>query len=135
MNNITAFKNWLFYPFSLLLSGFALLSGCSAGIQEKSNKEMPNVLLIMTDQHRADFLGTYGDETVKTPNIDQLAGTGAKFNNCFTQMPSCSPVPVIFTGRYPRANGVWSNGVPLPKDELTLAQFLLENGYETGGFG
>lgn len=96
----------------------------------------PNVLLIMTDQHRMDALGAYGNQIIRTPNIDSLAAGGVRFTNCWTQHPVCMPSRAsIFTGRYPSAHGVRTNGVPLPRHEITLAQTLLDAGYQTFGAG
>lgn len=96
----------------------------------------PNVLLIMTDQHRMDAIGAYGNPVIRTPNIDALAQQGVRFNNCWTQHPVCMPSRAsIFTGRYPSSHGVRSNGIRLPLYEKTLAQALLDQGYSTFGAG
>lgn len=96
----------------------------------------PNVLLIMTDQHRMDAIGAYGNPVIRTPHLDSLARTGTRFNNCWTQHPVCMPSRAsIFTGRYPSAHGVRSNGVRLPAQEKTLAQAFAEEGYATFGAG
>lgn len=96
----------------------------------------PNVLLIMTDQHRMDAIGAYGNPVIRTPNLDSLAAQGTRFNNCWTQHPVCMPSRAsIFTGRYPSSHGVRSNGIRLPLHEKTLAQTLLDQGYSTFGAG
>ncbi len=96
----------------------------------------PNVLLIMTDQHRADAIGAYGNRVIRTPHLDSLAKDGARFTNCWVQHPVSMPSRAsIFTGRYPSVHRVRTNGVPLPRHETTLGQVLLENGYRTGGAG
>jgi len=105
-----------------------------AGAQERSAK--PNVLLIMTDQHRKDAIGAYGNPVIKTPNLDALAATGVRFDNCWVQHAACMPSRAcIFTGRYPMAHRVRQNGVPLPEHETTLAHVFARNGYRTGGAG
>jgi len=96
----------------------------------------PNVLLVMTDQHRADALGCYGNPVIRTPAFDALARGGARFTNCWTQHPVCMPSRAsIFTGRYPGVHGVRSNGVPLARHETTLAHALSRLGYRTFGAG
>jgi len=96
----------------------------------------PNVLLIMTDTQRLDDMGAYGNPIIKTPHLDALARGGAMFTGCHTQYPACMPArATIFTGRYPMAHGVWSNGVPLPETETTLADVFAAAGYRTGGAG
>jgi len=90
----------------------------------------------MTDQHRKDAIGAYGNPAIRTPNLDSLAATGIRFENCWVQHAACMPSRAcIFTGRYPMAHRVRSNGVPLPEHETTLAHVFLRNGYRTGGAG
>jgi arylsulfatase A-like enzyme len=104
------------------------------GFSQEMNQ--PNVLLIMTDTQRKDDIGVYGNDIIKTPNLDKLAKEGIRFENCYTTVPACMPArATIFTGRYPAAHRVRSNGIPLPDDEITLADVFLENGYRTGGAG
>ncbi|MBL8233665.1 MAG: sulfatase-like hydrolase/transferase [Bryobacterales bacterium] len=115
-----------------LLGSLACLTQ-SAGAQAARR---PNVLLIMTDQHRMDALGAYGNQVIRTPNLDALARGGTRFTNCWTQHPVCMPSRAsIFTGRYPSAHGVRTNGIRLPRHEVTLAQAMLESGYDTFGAG
>ena len=96
----------------------------------------PNVLLIMTDTQRLDDMGAYGNPIIRTPHLDSLANSGVRFDRCYTQCPACMPArATVFTGRYPMAHGVWSNGVPLPESEITLAHVFAGNGYRTGGAG
>jgi arylsulfatase A-like enzyme len=106
--------------------------------QARSNadRSKPNVLLIMTDQQRKDSIGAYGNPVIKTPHLDSLAAGGVRFENCYVQHAACMPSRAcIFTGRYPMAHRVRSNGVPLPKHETTLAHVFARNGYRTGGAG
>ncbi len=108
----------------------------SAHGDSSGNGKAPNVLLIMTDTQRLDDMGAYGNPVIKTPSLDSLANTGVRFDNCHTQYPACMPArATVFTGRYPMAHGVWSNGVPLPEDETTLAHVFAQHGYRTGGAG
>ena len=65
-----------------------LLQSCST---HKSEKDRPNILLLMSDNQYSDHLGCYGDPVVKTPNIDQMAGQGVRFTNAYCAAPSCSP--------------------------------------------
>lgn len=96
----------------------------------------PNVLFIMTDQHRKDAIGAYGNPVIRTPHLDALANNGTRFNNCWAQHPVCMPSRAsIFTGRYPTSHGVRGNGVRLPLHETTLAQAMRRQGYATFGAG
>ena len=109
--------------------------GKSSRLHTESHSR-PNVLFIMTDQHRKAALGCYGDPVIQTPNIDRLAEEGVLCEQCWTQHPICMPARAsIFTGRYPQAHGVRHCGVDLPLDEITMAQTFMEQGYRTGGAG
>jgi arylsulfatase len=116
----------------------AFVSSSLAAVASSSSRTAtpPNVLLIMTDQHRMDAIGAYGNPAIRTPILDSLAASGVRFTNCWTQHPTCMPSRAsIFTGRYPSSHGVRSNGVRLPAHERTIAQTLLERGYSTFGAG
>jgi arylsulfatase A-like enzyme len=96
----------------------------------------PNILLIITDQHRADHLGCYGNPTVRTPHIDALAATGRRFERCYVTNPICMPNrAAMLTGRMPSINGVRHNGVPLPLESLTFAEVMRSAGYRTALIG
>ena len=96
----------------------------------------PNILMFITDGHRADCLGCYGNKTLQTPNIDALSQDGVRFTRSFCAHTVSMPTRAsIFTGRYPHVHGVWANGVPLARTEITLPQILAENGYRTCASG
>ena len=96
----------------------------------------PNILYIMTDQHRADWLGCAGHKVVKTPNIDSLAARGTRFTQFHVTTPVCMPNRgAIFTGRYPSVNGLRHNGLPLPANANTFTDVLREGGYHTASIG
>ena len=70
----------------------------------------PNILLIMTDQQRADTLGFRGDNPCRTPHIDSIATHGVSFDNAITPCPLCLPSrSSLFTGLYPTQNEMMSN--------------------------
>jgi arylsulfatase A-like enzyme len=84
-----------------------------------------NVLWIMCDQLRFDYLGCYGHPTLKTPNIDAMARRGVRFTNAYVQSPICGPSRMCFyTGRYMRSHGSHWNGWPLRVGEPTLGDHL-----------
>lgn len=96
----------------------------------------PNILCFVTDQLRADHLGCAGNPDVKTPHIDALAADGLRFENSYVSNPVCSPNRAcLFTGQYPKANGLRENGNALPKDAVTLPRCLKEGGYQTFSSG
>lgn len=67
----------------------------------------PNILLIMSDNQSADFMGTYGNDEVKTPAIDRLASQGKLFSRAFCVNAMCSPCRAsVLTGLMPSAHGI-----------------------------
>ena len=91
-----------------------------------------NVLFIMCDQLRFDYLGCTGHPSIRTPNIDALAAKGVRFNRTYVQSPICGPSRMSFyTGRYPRSHGSLWNGHPLRIGEMTLGDHLRPLGVRT----
>jgi uncharacterized sulfatase len=96
----------------------------------------PNVLIIHTDQQSWWTLSCYGSTVISTPNIDRLAADGAKLTQFFVNSAVCTPSRGTFlTGRYLHAHGACRNNIPLNRDEVTFAEVLRQNGYETGYVG
>jgi arylsulfatase A-like enzyme len=84
-----------------------------------------NVLFIMVDQLRWDYVGAYGASPVPTPHIDALARRGVLFRNAFVQGPVCGPSRMsYYTGRYVMSHGARWNRVPLSNAEKTLGDYL-----------
>ena len=70
----------------------------------------PNILLVMSDQHRADMMGCAGDASALTPSLDGLAAEGVRFSRVSCQGPLCMPSRASFmTERYVRDHGVYTN--------------------------
>ncbi|MEC7761840.1 MAG: alkaline phosphatase family protein [Pseudomonadota bacterium] len=88
-----------------------------------------NVLWIMCDQLRFDYLSCAGHPTLKTPNIDALASRGVRFDRAYVQSPICGPSRMSsYTGRYCRSHGSTWNGFPLRIGEPTLGDHLRDLG-------
>lgn len=84
-----------------------------------------NVLWIMCDQLRFDYLSCAGHPSLATPNIDRLAARGVRFTQAYVQSPVCGPSRMSFyTGRYMRSHGANWNQFPLRVDEPTLGDAL-----------
>jgi arylsulfatase A-like enzyme len=112
-----------------------------------------NVLIIHTDQQRYDSLGCTGNAYARTPNLDRLASEGTLFTRHISGNPVCMPSRAsLYTGLYPPAHGVWSNGVALNRGEYvpanehpdygdvvteppTIADVFARAGYDTAAFG
>lgn len=98
--------------------------------------EQPNILLILTDDHRADALSCKGHPFLKTPNLDRLAEDGADFENAFVTTSLCSPSRAsILTGLYAHNHGVVDNYHPVRDDLVFFPQLLQKGGYETAFVG
>ncbi len=97
----------------------------------------PNILLISSDQHRADCMGFMG-RNIKTPHLDRLAAEGTHFNACITPSVVCQPARAsILTGQLCRTHGVHDNGIDLDPQigEKGFAGSLAAAGYQTSYFG
>ncbi len=96
----------------------------------------PNFLFIITDQHRADYLGCAGHPVLKTPHIDSIAAGGVLFDNFWVATPVCMPNrATLLTGRYPSVNGLRHNGCELSYDATTFVDVLRRAGYRTAAIG
>ena len=96
----------------------------------------PNIVLFMTDQHRYDCLGCYGNDVISTPNIDTIAAAGTRFDRAYVQNPICMPSrATLLTGLYPRNHRLWTNGCPFSVGAPTLPGYLAEQGYTTASVG
>ena len=90
-----------------------------------------NILFIMFDQLRFDYLSCAGHPTLRTPNIDRLAARGVRFTNAYVQSPICGSSRMSFyTGRYVHSHGASWNGVPLKVGEMTLGDHLRQRGMD-----
>jgi len=95
-----------------------------------------NVILILTDQLSAKWVGCYGNPAASTPNLDAMAAQGARFNQCFVNHPVCMPSRAsIMTGRSAQHHGVFQNGYELGLDLPTFPQVLQQAGVQTFGVG
>ena len=91
-----------------------------------------NVLFIMADQLRWDYLSCYGHPTLKTPHLDRLAERGVRFDRTYCQSPICGPSRMSFyTGRYMRSHGATWNGFPMRVGEKPLGDHLRPLGVRT----
>jgi arylsulfatase A-like enzyme len=117
---------------ALLLSGIAVQSHSST---------QPNILLIYVDDLGYGDLGSYGHPVIKTPHLDKLASEGLRLTNYYAPSALCSPSrAAVLTGRTPYRTGIKSwipenTNIFLRKNEVTLAELLKSQGYETALIG
>jgi arylsulfatase A-like enzyme len=124
--------------FRLALCGLLLLAACRPEPPEPESGPEPlpprsNIVLITIDTLRADHLSAYGYQRPTSPNIDQLAASGVRFDRAVAQWPKTTPsFASMFTGTYPKDNGnVRKIGIPLSCRVETLAEVLQRQGYST----
>ncbi len=100
-------------------------------------KEQPNILLFLTDQHRLSAVGAYGPTPCQTPNIDQLAQEGVRFETVYTACPVCTPTrATIMTGEFPHNHGMLQNteDAITPVHELPDGPHLLPRQLQAAGY-
>ena len=102
----------------------------------RQGERRPNIVIICSDQHRADSVAAYGNPICRTPSLDRLARQGVLFERCFVQNPVCSPQRAsIMTGLLSRNHGTLVNGIALRRNLPTLADMLRAEGYRTAAIG
>jgi arylsulfatase A len=124
----------------LILLILSALVGTSASA--KPNTARPNFIIILADDQGYADLGCFGSETIRTPQIDQLAKEGRKFTSFYVPSPLCTPSRAgLLTGCYPKRLSI-AKGVLFPKsttglhpDEVTIADMLETAGYATACVG
>jgi len=91
----------------------------------------PDIVMVMTDQHAARIMGCAGDRFAKTTELDRLAKSGTRFENCYCNSPLCVPSRMAFlTGLEPHQSGVLNNDSHLGSDIPTIAHALGAAGYD-----
>ncbi len=118
-----------------------VLAACAATPAEEAAR--PNLILVVADDLGWAELGCYGQEKIRTPNLDRLAAQGMRFTQAYSGNAVCAPSRcVLMTGRHPGHAFIRDNGEvqpegqrPIPPGEVTVAEVLRARGYATGAFG
>ena len=125
-----------------LLRILVLLFPVSVYAQVNETQRRPNVILIYSDDQGWADLGVYGSPDLYTPNLDQLARKGVRFNQFYSASPVCSPSrAAVLTGRFPQRAGLPGNAsshlgeAGMPGHQYTLAEMFKDAGYRTGHVG
>ncbi|XOV90985.1 MAG: sulfatase-like hydrolase/transferase [Bacteroidota bacterium] len=129
-------------PRILYVIGLLIFVSCGSSQNEFSNR--PNILLIFVDDLGKEWISAYGADSIKTPNVDQLAETGLMFENFYVN-PQCTPSRLsLFTGQYPFRHG-WVNHWDVPRwgggahydwrVNPGLGRIIHEAGYKTAAVG
>ena len=117
----------------------AAVTTASIGIPpcvEARQSKRPNVLILMSDQHKRSCMGAYGDTVARTPNLDLLAEESVRFTNAYCTNPVCTPSRAsIMTGLYSHDNEAQDNSSPFRPEHKTIAHHFNASGYMTGLIG
>ena len=109
----------------------SLLSGSAT-----ASEELPNIILLMGDDHGWDEAGYNGHPHLKTPVLDEMAATALRLDRFYAAHPSCSPTRgSVLTGRHPNRYGTFVPNRSFRPEEITIAQLLQKKGYACGHFG
>jgi arylsulfatase A-like enzyme len=124
------------FIFILIFSWVTTFAPANSAANEK---EQPNIVFIVSDDHATHAIGAYGGiykELNPTPNIDSLAREGVLFRNSFCTNSICGPSrAVILTGLHSHKNGFMRNGNRFDMSQVTFPKILRKNGYETAIIG
>lgn len=100
------------------------------------HKERRKVLFIMTDSQRADWVSCYGNPDMATPNLDQLAEEGIRFDHAYTTQPLCQPARAgLFLGCYPHSCASWTNSMGVSDNVQSIGKRLMDQGIHTAYIG
>uniref|UniRef100_A0A4W3H1A5 Arylsulfatase D n=1 Tax=Callorhinchus milii TaxID=7868 RepID=A0A4W3H1A5_CALMI len=134
-------------PLMLVLHALGLSSVLVTRVMSTDSKSQPNFVVIMADDLGIGDVGCYGNDILRTPNIDRLAQEGVRLTHHIAAAPLCTPSRAAFmTGRYPVRSGMdnshrvrvilFNAGTGgLPPNETTFAKLLQQEGYSTGIVG
>ena len=137
------YKTMNLHFFTSTIVGLATLLITSPGyaktLEHIRSGQLPNVVVILADDQRFDYLGCAGHPVVKTPNIDHLAANGIRFSNAFATTSACTPNRTsILTGQYERKHGVtFGSDSSLSAEAFaeTYPMLLKKSGYYVGYVG
>jgi arylsulfatase A-like enzyme len=125
----------------LLLIAFALLTACDTSTPPAEQGSLPNIVVVYCDDLGYGDLACFGNEVIRTPNIDRMASEGMKFTEFYSASPVCSPSrAALLTGRIPQRMGINNVFFPrsftgMPLEEITTGDLLKSVGYKTGIVG
>lgn len=110
--------------------------GNSVEVDREAYVKASNVLVLMSDEHTREVLGCYGNETVRTPNLDRLAALGTRFDNAYTPSPVCvSARASLATGRWVHETGCWSSAEPYTGSQPGWGHRLIAGGHRVVSVG
>lgn len=126
-------KSFLFIP-SLFLLLLCIQTCSQRGKRGETDK--PNLLFIWTDEQQPFTMAKYGNDRIKTPNLNRLADESIVFLNTYVTQPVCTPSrSSTMTGLYPHTNGCYTNNIALAEDVPCFPEIVGDPDYRTAYFG
>lgn len=119
------------------LEGLAALAA-GPGVLRAARRpgDKPNLLVLWTDQQRADTMAAYGNYRYRVPALNWLAAESVVFDRCYVTQPVCTPSrSSVLTGLWPHRNGCVRNNIPLQPETRTLPELLGDSAYRTAYMG
>ncbi len=128
-------RRWNLSLAALTALALLVLAPLGASAQNTADQR-PNIIFILSDDHRWDYLSSLDHPFVRTPHLDRLADEGVLFSNAFVTTSLCSPSRASFlTGRYPHGHGVQNNFTRWDENNVTFLEHLGTAGYRTAFIG
>lgn len=135
MGEITNTRTYLSLKRFILFFSIISIAALANSPSLYADEDKLNLLVITIDTLRADHIGIYGHDNVRTPNIDELGQNGVRFTHAISHVPLTLPSHCsLFTGNLPLNHGVRDNGYRLPDFNVTLAEILKQKDYLTAAF-
>lgn len=112
------------------------VTSCQLNTKRESANELPNIILLMGDDHGWDETAYNGHPYLRTPVLDDMAANGLRMDRFYSASPVCSPTRgSVITGRHPNRYGTFSPGFSIRPEEISIARIMKNAGYATGHFG
>ncbi len=135
-DNVMKKKRSLLPILIILVTSISGFTTYAFGAETTGLKSQPNIVIILSDDHRWDYMSNLGHPYIKTPNLDRLSDEGVTFSNAFCTTSLCSPSRASFlTGQFARTHGVQNNMTAWNNQNITFLELLKKAGYRTAFIG
>ncbi|EPR66938.1 sulfatase family protein [Cyclobacterium qasimii] len=129
-------KNFSYKSYCIVILAFALTISCKEKKVEVITDVLPNVVLLLGDDHGWDETGYNGHPFLHTPVLDEMAANGVRMDRFYSASPVCSPTRgSIITGRHPNRYGTFTPGFSIRPEEISIAEIMKDAGYVTSHLG
>jgi arylsulfatase A-like enzyme len=129
-------KNRIMSRLTYLFLSLITVSLAACKLEQKEKEKLPNIILMMADDHTTQAISCYGGRLLKTPNIDRIANEGIRMDNCYTVNALSGPSRAcILTGKFNHINGFIDNSCTFDSNQPTFPKLLQTVGYQTAMIG